>query len=658
MFTDIAGYSTLSHADEARALQLLQEQERLVRPLLESHRGRQVKSMGDGLLLEFPDALDAVECGVELQRRVHERNAEKNSPPLQIRVGIHLGDVQRRGADILGDAVNIASRLEPLADPGGVCLSEHVFAQVHNKVAYQFEGLGPRNLKGVSEPIDVYKVVLPWAVGKPTLGESASHRLAVLPLSNFSPDASDDYFADGMTEELISTISRVRELNVISRTSVMQYKNQSKHVAEIGRELDVDTVLEGSVRKAGNRVRVAVQLIDARGDKHLWAENYDRSLEDVFAIQSEIAQKIASALEIRILEPDRERIAKASTEVTEAHLLYMKGKYHYERETKEEFTTALWYFDQAIQKDPKYALAYAAAAETYNFLVFWELVPVQETIAKAEVMARKALDLDPSLAESHLALWGVLNNTWDNETALKEARRAIDLNPSLARAHIAAGLTYSYAGHREEGVREAEMALELDPLSETTIGAAANIHLYSRRTERATELYESLVQRDPTGSWRGNLGLCYVRAGKYDEGITEIRRSIESSPTMNPPQHADLAYALGKAGRIEEARNALTKLIDYHRTHGTGATSVAYAHAAVGDWNEAFRWLERAYEERSPYLGAVSQDFSFEPMHTDPRFLRLLKKMSSRSIPRTTRRRPGRGPSEPRPGASLGGNSQ
>jgi adenylate cyclase len=628
MFTDLAGYTALAQADEAGALRLLQEQDRLVRPLLEAHRGRKVKSMGDGLLIEFSNALDAVECAVDLQRHIHEHNPREGAPMLRMRVGIHLGDVQRRGTDILGDAVNIASRVVPLSDPGGVCLSEPVFVQVHNKVPYQLERLGPKNLKGVQEPVEVYRVALPWAVHEAEPGDAAPTRLAVLPLTNMSPDPNDEYFADGLTEEIIATVSRIRELNVISRTSVMQYKNQTKRMAEIGRELTAGTILEGSVRKAGNRARIAVQLIDAVSDKHLWAENYDRNIEDIFEVQSEIAQKVANALEVRLHEADKERLGKVSTEVTEAHLLYMKGVFHQQHLTKDESLTAVGYFERAVQKDPRYALAHASIASTYSFLGFQEMIPFLEASSKAEVAAREALELDGSLAEAHLAFAWVLFAAWNFAGAVKETECALALNPNLSQAHLFAGDLYNEVGRPEDSLKAAARALDLDPLSASTLRGAATIYLYSRRPEMAARLYLKAIALDPGDSFaRGNLGLCYVRQGRYDEGIAEISRSIEMSGASFLGSRADLTYALAQAGRAGEARDVLAGLIRHHETTGTGAYAVACGYASVGNRNAALDWLERAYLEHSAFLATVSSDFAFEAMHGDPKFEGFLRKM-------------------------------
>lgn len=627
MITDVVGFTASAQANEADALARLREQEGILRPLFEPFKGREIKSTGDGFLVEFESALGALECAVEIQRRMRERNSKKTPPPLELRIGIHVGDVEESGGDIFGDAVNIASRIEPLAEPGGVCLSEHAAVQVRTKVAYQLENLGPRYLKGVLESVAVYKVVLPWTAGG-TAGESLGvHRLAVLPFANFSPDPSDEYFADGLTDELISTASKLPDLNVISRTSVMQYKDQKKHAVDIGRDLGVSYLLEGSVRKAGNRVRVAAQLIDARGDKHLWAENYDRSLEDVFQIQSEIAQKIASALEIHLREGDKAWMEKPSTEVTEAHLLYMKGRFHLQHFSKEELLTGLWFFEQAIQKDPRYALAHAAVAETYGWLAWFEMMPPSEAFSKAEAAAKKSLELDPTLAEAHYALGGV-RRSWDLKGALKDDQRALELNPSLTQARIRVANSLNFLRRFEEARTEAQKALELDPLSSRTILGVADAYLYGGLPEKAAELYEKVIAMDPTNSFAmNNLGLSYVRLGRYDEGIARIRKATEMQRSPSPGTEADLAYALSKAGQTEEARRIAAELVTYHRERGAGAVAVASAFASVGDKEAALDWLERARQERSPGLDGVTVDFGFETLRQDPRFEEWLKKI-------------------------------
>ncbi|HYA54775.1 MAG TPA: adenylate/guanylate cyclase domain-containing protein, partial [Thermoplasmata archaeon] len=325
MFTDMVESTQLAQRDERAALALIEEQEKLARPVLTSHHGRWVKSTGDGFLAEFGSALDAVECAVELQDRVRERNRSPGAVPLRIRVGVHLGDVQRRSGDIFGDAVNVAARVESAAEPGGVCISGPVHELVRNKVPNPLERLGAQTLKGVTEPVQLYRVVLSPTEPSVSPRTDSVPRLAVLPLANISPDPRDEYFADGLTEELISVLSKIPGLRVIARTSVTPYKSSSKSAAQIGTELGVGSILEGSVRKAGDRLRISLQLIDASSQEHVWTESYDRQMSDVFAIQSEVAESTAKAIRVELSDRAREFLGRAPTTNLRAYDLFLRA---------------------------------------------------------------------------------------------------------------------------------------------------------------------------------------------------------------------------------------------------------------------------------------------------------------------------------------------
>jgi adenylate cyclase len=302
MFTDMVGYTVLGQRNESLSLALVEEQRNLVRPILSQRGGREVKTMGDAFLVEFSNTLDAVRCAYDIQRAAREFNISR--PPertVHLRIGIHLGDVVESQGDILGDAVNVASRIESLAGDGGVRLTRQVYDQVQNKFELPLKSLGVTSLKNLNVPLEVFKMTMPWEEGGLSSTQVDRKRIAVLPLANISPDPTDAYFADGMTEELISTMSRISGLKVIARTSVAGYKGSPKKISEIGKELEVGTVLEGSVRKVGDRLRISVQLIDSQTSEHLWAENYDRQLKDVFAIQSDISKTVAEALTVQLL---------------------------------------------------------------------------------------------------------------------------------------------------------------------------------------------------------------------------------------------------------------------------------------------------------------------------------------------------------------------
>src|SRR3989442_11214457 len=313
--------------------------------------------MGDGFLVESPSALEAVRCALEIQQLMEKRN-ESVSPERKIllRVAVHLGDVEHRDGDVYGDAVNIASRIQSLADPGGVCITQQVFDHIRNNEEFQTTPLGQNQLKNVQMPTVVYRVVPQTERAKLTKSDALEpRRVAALPLAILSSDHQDEYFADGLTEEIINTLSSIPGLNVIARTSVMKYKQANKSVGEIGRELKVGTILEGSVRKAGSRVRISIQLIDVGSEAPIWAQKYDRELEDVFKIQTDIAERVAEALKVQLLRENRKLIEEKAPEDIGAYVLYLRGRYYWSKRTKEDLEKAIAYFREAIEKDPNYA---------------------------------------------------------------------------------------------------------------------------------------------------------------------------------------------------------------------------------------------------------------------------------------------------------------
>jgi adenylate cyclase len=621
MFTDIVGYTALSQRNEALALKLLEQHRSLMRPVFSRHKGREIKTIGDAFLVQFDSALEAVECAVEMQEAIHNRD-DHSPEKLEMKVGVHVGDVVQSVGDVHGDAVNIASRIQTLAEGGEICISQQVFDQVRNKVPFKLIKLEPHELKNVIAPIDVYRVELPWEESamssKPELPPAG--RIAVLPFVSMSPDPNDEYFADGMTEELISAISKVRELDVISRTSVMQYKNKSRNIADIGRELNVGTLLEGSVRKAGNKVRVAVQLINANSDKHLWADNYDRTLEDVFSIQSDIAQSVASALKVTLMESDRRRLERVPTKDPEAHALYLKGRARQLRITPEDLDQAVKLYQKAIEKDPQYALAYAWLSACMSQIGFHEITSPVESFKKGEELARRSLALDASLPEAHLALSAALYNQWDFKEAEAELDRAYVLDPKSIQALEYKSDLARLRRRFDEAVELARRMLELDPLSPSTLNSAATILLYSHQPDEAIALYKKVLEIDPEAAFAiGNIGVAFVEKGMLDEGIASIRESMRMEKGYQVGTVCDLAHALGKAGRVDELEELLHEAQEWHEKNHRGAAALVAIYANLGDKDKAFEWLEKAFEERSGYLTSVFTDYAFESLHSDPR---------------------------------------
>ena len=445
-------------------------------------------------------------------------------------------------------------------------------------------------------------------------------------MQNLSPDPNDEYFADGMTEELISTISKISELSVISRTSVMGYKNKrDKRASEIARELNVGTLLEGSVRKAANRVRISVQLIDAQSDKHLWAENYDRNLEDIFAVQSEVAEKVASSLQVKLTEGKKKEIEKGGTPSTEAYTQYLKGRLNVDRLDRSSLMTAIKHFNEALAHDPNYALAYSGLASAWAMLGYQEIVNPQEAYQKAEQYAQRALELDESLPEAHLALAAALRNRYDYAGRERELRRTIDLNPNLARPYIQLAHLYNDMNRRDESLQYIERALELDPLSVTTVGQAGTYYLYAGQYDKAIELLRDAMELDPSNSfYLNNLGLAYIQIGIFEEGLAMVKRTSEMSGGST--SYGDLAWAYVKAQRPEEARKLLAKL-NPEQNESVPAIAAAGVYAVLGEKEKAIDWLERAYDEHSGYLEGIKNDFVFENLRTEPRVRALIEKI-------------------------------
>src|SRR5712692_397559 len=405
MFTDIVGYTLLGQKNESLSLLLLEEQRKLVREILSRHDGREVKTIGDAFLIEFPSALDAVRCAYDIQRATREFNiALPEERRVHLRVGIHLGDVVENQGDISGDAVNVASRIESFAADGGVCLTRQVYDQVQNKFDLPLRSLGLKTLKKVSLPVEVYEIIMPWKAEKPTdTTELVGRRIAVLPFVNMSPDPQDEFFADGLTEELISCLAKITGLRVIARTSAMHFKGTTKTILEIGQELRVGSILEGSIRKYGNKLRVTTQLIDTPTEEQLWSSMYEKELIDLFVIQSDIAEQVSKALQIRLLEREEDEVQKVETGDLAAYEHYLKGRHLLNKGTGKGIQDAQKEFEKAVTMDPNFARAYSGLADSL-ILLSYEFLPLDVAHRRAEEAASKALVLDENLAEAHTSI--------------------------------------------------------------------------------------------------------------------------------------------------------------------------------------------------------------------------------------------------------------
>jgi adenylate cyclase len=630
MFTDMVGSTQLAQRDEKTALQLLREQEELAQPLVAAHHGRLVKSTGDGMLVEFGNALEAVQCAVEFQRQAHERGGGNGGPAFKVRIGIHVGDVEERGTDILGDSVNIAARVEPLAEPGGICLSGVVHEHVLRKVPYAFERLGARTLRGVLEPVEIYRIVLPWATAAetPSLPGAGPPRLAVLPFDNFSPDPEDGFFADGLTEELITLLAQLKEMRVIARTSAFQYRTTPKPVSQIGAELGVSSILEGSVRKSRDQIRVTAQLIDVATQEHLWAKTYDRKLDDIFAVQTEVARKVAEALKITIRGGEAGRLAAGSDVDTESYLAYLKGRTLLSSGHSEEILVrAREQFERAISIDPSNAGAHSGLADTASYLSWAHSETSREDWDRLRRShAVRAIELNPELAEAHCSLAAILWDDFEFEAAEKELRLALGINPSYALAHHLYAAVLEDEGRAEEALRESALAVESDPQSVLMLNGKLLVLLMLRQLDEALPLLEKVRTLDREGASYYNYLAIYRYAGGDFAGSLEAQDRLDA---LRPGRHWDnRVWIYAAMGAHEKARALLMEMEGSRKN--PSPTEFAQAHAVIGDLDGCFRWLEQGVAQHQIALQLFRLEPTLEPVRKDPRFAGILRSMNLR----------------------------
>jgi len=661
MFSDVAGYTAIMGRDEQEALRALDAHRELLRSLLPKFNGRMAGEIGDGTLTAFHSAIDAVNCAREVQASLQDQ------PELKVRIGIHLGDVVFSNNTVLGDGVNVASRIHALAPPGGICVSAHIYDEIRNKPGTRFKNLGEQRLKNVSRPIRVYQVVATDLVAPPATGgrhrnaliagagavilaglivalvrsrspapaspqvpsvaKHAISSIAVLPLDNFSGDPNQEYFADGLTDELTTDLASISALRVISRGSVMRYKGaQRPPTPEIAKLLNVDAVVEGSVMRLGNKVRVTAQLIDAPADRHLWAKSYERDSRDVLAMQDEVALAIAHEVNAELTPGEQARFANSRTVNPEAHDAYLKGRYYLSSPTEERVRKALEQFAQAIKADPNFAPAYTGIADAYVWGEDWYF-PANEVMPKAKAAAEKALQLDDSLAEAHTSLAEVKYlNDFDWAEGEREFRRAITLNPNYSFGHDQYGFYLALRGRLDDAVAQSKFATELDPLSpEILIGMAVSLTWQTKYAE-AKEQERKALELDPNSFFAEFfLGWTDLEAGNLKEAISELdqARGMDSPPFVA----GFLGYAYAAAGNRAKAQAIMAELNQMSSRRFVSPFCTAVISLGLGDKARALDGLEKAYDARSQWIPLLKMDRIYDPLRSEPRFIELLKKV-------------------------------
>src|ERR1700736_4877101 len=541
---DIAGYSALMGADGARPVRDLKGHQAVVLPMVGEFAGRIIDTAGDGILAEFASVINAVKCALAIQTTMAQRNAAiEPQRRMQFRVGLNIGDVVYDDVRIYGDGINIAARLESIAEAGGICISSKVYDEISGRIDLHCEDLGEQQLKNIARPVRAYQVRLdrtsPIAVAAPALPEKPS--IAVVPFQNMSGDAEQEYFADGITEDLITDLSKLSGLFVIARNSSFVYKGRSVKVQEIGRDLGVRFVLEGSVRKAGNRVRITAQLIDAGSGGHLWAERFDRDLTDIFSMEDEVVEKIVRALAVTLTQGEEQRLRRRGTGNVEAYELWLRGRELLTRSTRESVEQARAMYRRAIEIDMNFPAPHAglALAAIADYVSDWALDPAQ-ALDEAERWARRAVELNDQEPVSHMALGNVLLWRRDHEGALSEFRHMIVLDPNFAQGHAATGLALMYAGRAAEALEPIATARRLDPhYSPIVLHFLAQANYSLGEYETAAQLLVRRIARTPgTDSSRMLLASCYGHLGRGEDARATWAELLQVNPEFSLTQRA------------------------------------------------------------------------------------------------------------------------
>jgi adenylate cyclase len=609
---DVVGYSRLMGANEVGTLtNLKSHRAELIDPTIAEHQGRIVKLTGDGMLIEFPSVVNAVECAVEIQREMPVRNASiMEDRRIEFRIGINLGDVIVDDDDIFGDGVNVAARLESVAKPGGIAVSQSVRDNVGNRLDLMFEDIGDQQLKNIEFPVRVYNVILGDApsrsqnAAQAVVADADKPSIAVLPFNNMSGDPEQEYFSDGISEDIITDLSKISGLFVVGRNTSFGYKGMSPQLQKVASDLGVKFLLEGSVRKAGQRVRVNAQLIDGTNGGHLWADRYDRDLTDIFAIQDEITQAIVEQLKIRLLPKEKKAITQAPTVSVEAYNYYLKGRQLFHVFTKSYLTLAREMFAKAVEADPNYARAYAGMAST---------------------TAR---------------LWGMYNVATDADELLAITDKALALDPNLPEAYAARGEGLANSNRRPEAVAAYERALELDPNNYDANLAYARFCVTEGQFERAIELFTRALEIQPD-DYQAPLLLqtVYCSIGRVEEsmkyahlGLKRAEEQLKLHPENSRPAQLGAA-ALATLGDKDKALKWLERVMLIDPDDNNARYNAACTYAQLGELDQAIEMLE----EWIKHCGAEQEmwflhDADLDPIREHSRYPALVETIGNKRL--------------------------
>jgi len=627
MFTDMVGYTALMQENEHQAIENRDRHRQVLQEAVQVHQGKILQYYGDGTLIIFNSAIEAGNAAVAIQI------ALQIEPKIPLRVGIHIGDIVYDQEGIFGDGVNVASRIEGLSVSGSVLISGKVYDEIKNHPELSAKSLGKFNLKNVKQPMEVFALTNKGlTVPKPEeikgKNGTADKTIAVLPFVNMSADPENEYFSDGITEELLNALTKVDGLLVASRTSSFGFKGKEKDIRKIGLELGVKSVLEGSVRKVGNQVRIAAQLISTVDGYHLWSEVYDRKLEDIFEVQDEIARIITNKLREKLtLKGNKESLVIQSTENPEAYNLYLKGLFYWNKWTPEDRKKAITIFEEAIAVDPSFALPYSGLANCYSLLGITGQLDATEAFPKAEKAALKALELDDHLMESYLSLALVkLFYDWDDASAYQLYQKALQINPGAAAAHQSYGMYLIATGKLKEAVKEAELAVQLDQLSMPNNLFLGDAYLFNKQYDSAMRQYDQILELDP--KFRSALegkGWVYMIQDDLETALFYFKKyqKLTDSPLKG---QTCLGYVYAKLGKTDKALACIDKIKERKRLEKdiTVTVDCAIIYAGLRDYDMVLHYLKEAAIERFGIIFIKTHPF-WEEIRKDARINEFIK---------------------------------
>ena len=689
MFTDMVGYSALAQRDDKVALELLEEHRRLLREIFPRFHGTEIKTIGDAFLVEFGSALEAAQCAIEIQRTLAKRNHDVTSDRrIELKIGIHIGDVMHRDGDVYGDGVNIASRIEALAGAGGICVSMDVERQIRNALEARFEKFGTADLKNIKLPMELFRIVLPWETGgkaqssapralktspflipavaliiivllagwwwtqrssknqqsvaahaAPTTANVPDQKsVAVLSFVNMSDDKGSEYFSDGVSEELLTVLQKIPGMHVAARTSAFSFKGKNATAQEIGQKLGVAYLVDGSVRKSGEAVRIAARLTRAESGQELWSENFTRNLKDVFAVQSELAETIVAQVRDQLTggaaaPADKEKIQaevqaaeKGGTKNVEAHEFYLQGRFYENRHADKSTREALAAYEHAVALDPGFALAWAGVARTHTWIAGFAIEGGQKAfdahLASARDAIARALAIEPDLPEALYArAWIETNFDFNWTAATQTVKKAMALAPADPNVLIAAANLETAVGNTNREIELYRKAIELDPVNAQSRSFLAFGLATTKQFAEAQAEYARVIELNSSAPWaHAGLGLSYLLQNKFEEAATEAQADAGEWARL-----LIVSCARWAQKRVQESDAALNELIKNEAE--TAAYQIAEAYAYRGDKDKAFEWLERARRQHDPGLGDLRKDSLLENLHDDARWNAFLHTM-------------------------------